>query len=150
MRPNAPGAITWTSRAASSPRPENARGSGAMTEPRALIAPLRRIHEEIRDAVVRACEEAAADDLSRIAHEPDGEGDTIYAVDRVSEDRLLGLAERELRSFGPVVLIAEGLPGGRTAVPKGRSEEEAARRVLGAPTDGPRGLMYPKRSALSP
>ncbi len=118
-----------------------------MTEPRALIAPLRRIHEEIRDAVVRTCEEAAADQLSRIAHDDDGEGDTIYAVDRVSEDRLLGLVERELRSFGPVVLIAEGLPGGRTVVPDGRSEEEAGLRVIVDPIDGTRGLMYQKRSA---
>ncbi len=118
-----------------------------MTEPRALIAPLRRIHEEIRDAVVRTCEEAAADQLSRIAHDDDGEGDTIYAVDRVSEDRLLGLVERELRSFGPVVLIAEGLAGGRTVVPDGRSEEEAGLRVIVDPIDGTRGLMYQKRSA---
>ena len=116
-----------------------------ITDPRALIAPLRRIHEEIRDAVVRACEEVAADDLSRIAHDDDGEGDTIYAVDRVSEDRLLGLVERELGSFGPIVLIAEG--GGRTVVPEGRSEEEAGLRVLVDPIDGTRGLMYQKRSA---
>ena len=120
---------------------------GGMTDPRALIAPLRRIHEEIRDAVVLACEEAAADDLSRIAHEDDGEGDTIYAVDRVSEDRLLGLVERELGSFGPVVVVAEGLPGGRTVVPGGRSEEEAGLRVIVDPIDGTRGLMYQKRSA---
>jgi fructose-1,6-bisphosphatase/inositol monophosphatase family enzyme len=120
-----------------------------MKDPRALIAPLRRIHEEIRDAVVLACEEAAADDLSRIAQEDEGEGegDTIYAVDRVSEDRLLGLVERELGTFGPVVVIAEGLPGGRAMVPQGRSEEEAGLRVIVDPIDGTRGLMYQKRSA---
>jgi fructose-1,6-bisphosphatase/inositol monophosphatase family enzyme len=117
-----------------------------MKDPRALIAPLRRIHEEIRDAVVLACEEAAADDLSRIDHE-DESGDTIYAVDRVSEDRLLGLVERELGSFGPIVVVAEGLPGGRAMVPEGRSEEEAGLRVIVDPIDGTRGLMYQKRSA---
>ena len=120
-----------------------------MKDPRALVAPLRRIHEEIRDAVVLACEEAAGDDLSRIApgDDDDGGGDTIYAVDRVSEERLLGLVERELRSFGPIVLIAEGLPGGRAVVPEGRSEEAAGLRVLVDPIDGTRGLMYQKRSA---
>jgi len=114
-------------------------------EPRALIAPLRRIHEEIRAAVVQACEEAAAGELARVAHE--GEGDTIYAVDRVSEERLAALVERELGSFGPIVLVAEGLPGGRVVLPEGRSEEEAALRVLVDPIDGTRGLMYQKRSA---
>ena len=120
-----------------------------MKDPRALIAPLRRIHEEIRDAVVLACEEAAADDLSRIApgDDDDGEGDTIYAVDRVSEDRLLGLVERELGGFGPIVVVAEGLPGGRTVVPEGRREDDAGLRVIVDPIDGTRGLMYQKRSA---
>ncbi|HEX9202861.1 MAG TPA: inositol monophosphatase [Vicinamibacteria bacterium] len=116
-----------------------------MIEPRALIAPLRRIHEEIRAAVVQACEEAAAGELARVAHE--GEGDTIYAVDRVSEERLAALVERELGSFGPIVLVAEGLPGGRVVLPAGRSEAEAALRVLVDPIDGTRGLMYQKRSA---
>ncbi|PYQ21188.1 MAG: inositol monophosphatase [Acidobacteria bacterium] len=116
-----------------------------MIEPRALIAPLRRIHEEIRAAVVQACEDAAAGDLARVAHE--GEGDTIYAVDRVSEERLAALVERELGSFGPIVLVAEGLPGGRVVLPAGRSEAEAALRVLVDPIDGTRGLMYQKRSA---
>ncbi len=116
-----------------------------MIEPRALIAPLRRIHEEIRAAVVQACEEGAAGELARVAHE--GEGDTIYAVDRVSEERLAALVERELGSFGPIVLVAEGLPGGRVVLPAGRSEAEAALRVLVDPIDGTRGLMYQKRSA---
>ena len=116
-----------------------------MIEPRDLVAPLRRIHEEIRAAVVRACEEAAAGDLARVAHE--GDGDTIYAVDRVSEERLAALVERELGSFGPIVLVAEGLPGGRVVLPAGRSEAEAALRVLVDPIDGTRGLMYQKRSA---
>ncbi len=116
-----------------------------MIEPRSLVAPLRRIHEEIRDAVVRACEEAAAGDLTRVAHE--GEGDTIYAVDRVGEERLGALVERELGSFGPIVLVAEGLPGGRVVLPEGHAEGEAALRVLVDPIDGTRGLMYQKRSA---
>lgn len=116
-----------------------------MSDPRALVAPLRRVHEEIRDAVVRACEEAAAGEMARIAHE--GEGDTIYAVDRVSEERLAELVERELSGFGPVVLVAEGLPGGQVVLPRGRSASEAALRVIVDPIDGTRGLMYQKRSA---
>ena len=45
------------------------------------------------------------------------------------------------------MLVAEGLPGGRVVLPEGRSEAEAALRVLVDPIDGTRGLMYQKRSA---
>jgi fructose-1,6-bisphosphatase/inositol monophosphatase family enzyme len=114
-------------------------------DPRALVAPIRRIHEEIRDAVVAACETAAAGAMAGIAHE--GEGDTIYAVDRVGEDRLRDLVLREIGPFGTVVLVAEGLPGGRTVLPEGRPAGEAVLRVIVDPIDGTRGLMYQKRSA---
>ena len=63
-----------------------------------LLQPLRRIHEEIRAAVVAACEEAVreqSEHLAEVAEE--AEGDTIYAVDRVSEERLVHLFESEMK-----------------------------------------------------
>jgi hypothetical protein len=108
------------------------------------LAPIRRLHAEIRDAVVRACEQAADDDMARVEHE--GEGDTQYAVDRVSDERLVGFLAREIAPKTPLVLIAEGLPGGRVVLPDGAHEEDAVWRVLVDPIDGTRGLMYQKRS----
>jgi fructose-1,6-bisphosphatase/inositol monophosphatase family enzyme len=116
-----------------------------MIEPSALLEPLRRLHAEIRDAVVKACEEAALEDLSKVDRE--AEADTIYAVDRVSEDRLVEFFEREIAPQAPVVLIAEGLEGGKVVLPHGTPEDKAAFRVLVDPIDGTRGLMYQKRSA---
>lgn len=114
-----------------------------------LLQPIRRIHELIRDAVVNACEEAdrnQSDHLQDIAEE-EADGDTIYAVDRISEERLVSLFEREIAPQAPLVLIAEGLPGGKIVLPRSCAEEETAWRIIVDPIDGTRGLMYQKRSA---
>ena len=116
-----------------------------MSNVQTLLAPLRALHEQIREAVVAACEEAAVEELSRVAHE--AEEDTIYAVDRVSETLLIEFFEREIASSAPVVLIAEGVAGGEVVLPRGASEAEARWRVIVDPIDGTRGLMYQKRSA---
>lgn len=114
-----------------------------MTDHRKLLAPLRRIHESIRQAVIDACAAGAAE-LAGVAHEGQG-GDTIYAVDRVSEERLLELVAREIAPLASVVLIAEGLPG-PVVLPHGCAEGDAAFRMIVDPIDGTRGLMYQKRS----
>lgn len=106
---------------------------------------LRRLHERIRDAVVEACEAQAVEELSAIAH--DEEGDTIYAVDRVSEELLIEVVETELATQTPVVLIAEGIEGGQIVLPHGAAEDEATLRIIVDPIDGTRGLMYQKRPA---
>lgn len=112
---------------------------------RALLAPLKRLHAEIRAAVVAATERSAAETMAAIAE--DAEGDTLYAVDRVSEELLLDFFANEIAPWAPLVLIAEGLPGGRVTLPRGLREEDARWRVLVDPIDGTRGLMYQKRSA---
>jgi fructose-1,6-bisphosphatase/inositol monophosphatase family enzyme len=110
-----------------------------------LLEPVRRLHRRIRDSVVSSLARSDIEDLSRVAK--DGEGDTIYAVDRVSEAGILDFFS-ELSLEKPVILMAEGLENhGRAVIPEGASEEEAALRILMDPIDGTRGLMYQKRSA---
>jgi fructose-1,6-bisphosphatase/inositol monophosphatase family enzyme len=116
-----------------------------MNHTEALLAPILRLHAIIRDKVVEACERAALEDLARI--DRDDEGDTIYAVDRVSEELLVDFVDREIAVLAPVVLIAEGLHGGKTVLPRQAQETEAAWRIIVDPIDGTRGLMYQKRSA---
>jgi fructose-1,6-bisphosphatase/inositol monophosphatase family enzyme len=77
----------------------------------------------------------------------DGEGDTIFAIDRIGEDILIEYFEREVASIEPMVLIAEGLPKGKIVLPANTYESNAAWRVIVDPIDGTRGLMYQKRSA---
>jgi fructose-1,6-bisphosphatase/inositol monophosphatase family enzyme len=98
----------------------------------------------IRREVVEACERTSLEALAEVAREE--EGDTIYAVDRISEELLLDFFDKEIAPSGPVVLIAEGLPGGTVVLPQGASEQEALWRIIVDPIDGTRGLMYQKRS----
>jgi hypothetical protein len=110
-----------------------------------LLAKLRTIHDAIRQAVVAACEESAAEQLAMaVGHES---GDTIYAIDRVSE-RVLLEHFAELASRWSCVLIAEGLGAtGRMVLPSGRSADDAEVQIIVDPIDGTRGLMYQKRPA---
>jgi len=108
-----------------------------------LILPLRQLHDRVRDAVVEATERQRLDELADIRR--DDEGDTIYAIDVVSEDMLLELFEGLSRDHS-FVLIAEGLHG-PMVFPRGSSEASATWRIIVDPIDGTRGLMYQKRSA---
>lgn len=117
-----------------------------MTDASTLLGPIRRIHERVRDAVVAACERAQLEQLAAVSDD-ESEGDTIYAIDRVSEDLLVELFERELASTAPLVLIAEGIENGRLVLPRGAQEKDAVWRVIVDPIDGTREVMYQKRSA---
>lgn len=99
----------------------------------------------IRDRVVKECERSSVASLSRVV--ADDEGDTIFGVDRVSEELLVEFIESEIASKVPVVLVAEGIEGGKVVLPRGANEDEAVWRILVDPIDGTRGLMYQKRSA---
>ena len=110
-----------------------------------LLQPLKRLHETIRQTVVDACEHRSLESVAAIAREE--EGDTIYAIDYLTEDLIIDFFSREIASATPIVVIAEGLPGGQLVLPRGASEESAIWRIIVDPIDGTRGLMYQKRSA---
>ena len=116
-----------------------------MNEVGEFLPIIKILHERIRDAVVEACEHSALESLSAIAKEE--EGDTIYAVDRVSEELIVEFFEREIAGKTSVVLIAEGLKTGQVILPRGTDENDAKWRVIVDPIDGTRGLMFQKRSA---
>ena len=116
-----------------------------MSDARSLLEPIRRLHEEIRNAVVAASERVSLEDMARVAKEESG--DTIYAVDEISETMLAESLERTVAARAPVILIAEGLPTGHVVLPRGASEQDAVWRIIIDPIDGTRGLMYQKRSA---
>ena len=111
-----------------------------------LLGPIRRIHERVRDAVVAQCEHAALEELSDVADD-ESQGDTIYAIDSVSEETVVELFANEIATQAPIVLIAEGIAEGQLVLPVGASESDAVWRVIVDPIDGTRGLMYQKRSA---
>jgi len=110
-----------------------------------FLAPIRKLHEQVWRAVVSAGEKSAPADLSSIAR--DEEGDTIYGVDCISEELVVGFFEKEIAAHTPVVLIAEGISGGQIVLPRGTPEDEALWRIIVDPIDGTRCWMYQKRSA---
>jgi len=109
-----------------------------------MLTAIRSIHEKIRDAVTAAAETSQMEELAEVVE--DGEGDTIYAIDRISEDLLVELFERGIAAHTPIVLIAEGLAHGKIVLPRGTAEDDAKWRVIADPIDGTRCLMYQKRS----
>lgn len=109
-----------------------------------LLHLIRRIHEQIRETVVAACESGSRETIAAVCE--DGEGDTIYTIDRISETVLVDLFEKEIASHDPIILIAEGLPGGRIGLPRGIKDSGAIWRIIADPIDGTRPLMYQKRS----
>lgn len=110
-----------------------------------LLEPLRALHEVIVEGVLSATQTQSVDQLSEVAD--DGEGDTIYAVDRVSETLLVAELGRHAERLGGIVLIAEGIAGGELSLPEGREASQCRYRVIVDPIDGTRGYMYQKRPA---
>jgi fructose-1,6-bisphosphatase/inositol monophosphatase family enzyme len=115
-----------------------------MREIRQLLGPVCSLHEKIRASVVEACERSTSGEMAKVVSEQ--EVDTIFALDRVSEELLIDYFEREVAASAPVLLIAEGLSDGQIIMPRGTAESDVVWRIIMDPIDGTRGLMYQKRS----
>ena len=115
-----------------------------MLTPEDMVRRIRKVQAEIRRMVLAHISEQEVESLSAVAGET--EGDTIYAVDRVSEDGLRNLFARELADTA-FVLVGEGLNEAGEVFPEGVAMEDAPYRIIVDPIDGTRGLMYDKRSA---
>ncbi|MDX2052573.1 MAG: hypothetical protein SFV15_09300 [Polyangiaceae bacterium] len=107
---------------------------------------LSELHAAIRSAVVKACESQSIEAVSAIADDSDV-ADTIFAIDKVSEELLHAMLEPHAKRLGGILLIAEGLPEAGLRLPHDQPEESLKWRVIVDPIDGTRGLMYQKRSA---
>lgn len=115
-----------------------------MPDARQLLPAILDLHDRIRTSVVDAFSAQSAGAMSDVAD--DGVGDTIYAVDRVSEETLVAGLEA-IAQDEPLCLVAEGLPPDGLVLPRGASENDCRWRLLVDPIDGTRGLMYQKRPA---
>ena len=104
-----------------------------------LLDRLFELHAHVRERVVAATERQHMETLAAVdRNEP---GDTIYAIDVVSEEIIAEFAETLAREHS-FILVSEGTPAG---VAYGRATPDWV--VIVDPIDGTRGLMYQKRSA---
>lgn len=108
---------------------------------------LCRLQDTIRDAVVRSRARGLAR-LGRVAAVT--AADTIYAVDKVSEEAVLSWLDANWPRAWPVELVMEGLEErGAVTFPVGTAVEKTRWKLILDPIDGTRGLMFDKRSAWS-
>src|SRR6185369_2446878 len=115
-----------------------------MRDRQALLDTILALHAEVRDDIVAATERHGLEAMAAV--DRDDEGDTIYAIDVIGESIVERFAERLARDRA-VVIVAEGVPGGRRTCPDGADPATADCWIIVDPIDGTRGLMYQKRSA---
>jgi hypothetical protein len=99
----------------------------------------------IRDTVIAARVRQAAK-FARVAGVT--AADTIYHIDRVSEEAILSWFERHWPRALPVELVMEGLEGEAVTFPRGTPVRQTMWKCILDPIDGTRGVMYDKRSAF--
>lgn len=114
----------------------------------ALLGRARRLlcalQDHIRDTLV-AARAREAGRFARVASVT--AADTIYHVDRLSEEAILAWFERHWPRDWPVELVMEGLPEGATTFPRDTAPARTQWKCLLDPIDGTRSLMYDKRAA---
>jgi hypothetical protein len=128
-----------------SARIEKLMSSSSILAADQLLAAIRRVHEQVRAAVLKACESQSFEDLCGEA--TTAAGDTIYAIDRIAEEVFLDGVRTEIAVHDPIVLIGEGVEGGSLVLPEAANEADALGRLIVDPIDGTRGLMFQKRPA---
>ena len=103
------------------------------------------LQDSIRDTLLAARDSQAAADFARIASVT--AADTIYQVDRISEEAILAWFEAHWPARWPVELVMEGLEGEAVTFPRGAPVAKTEFKCILDPIDGTRNLMYDKRSA---
>lgn len=107
---------------------------------------LCRLQDAIRDELARSRRPAAS--LRRVAGVTSA--DTIYGIDRVSEETVVSWFEKNWPRQRPVELVMEGLEDGVSVTfPRGTPVSDTLWKCILDPIDGTRSLMYDKRSGWS-
>jgi fructose-1,6-bisphosphatase/inositol monophosphatase family enzyme len=105
---------------------------------------LCQLHAAIRERLL-AARRSRRHDFARITAVT--AADTIYAVDRISEELILDWFEAHWPRAWPVEIVMEGLEGESVTVPAGTPPAKTVFKCILDPIDGTRNLMYDKRSA---
>jgi len=107
---------------------------------------LIELGDHVRHNVIRARQELGIASLSAVSRE--SVADTIYGIDRISEDAITAWFAQHWPETIPVELVMEGVePEYPVTIPTGIPSEKTHARIILDPIDGTRGLMYDKRAA---
>lgn len=107
---------------------------------------LCELQDFIRDAVIKARDEQVGMDWAAISGVT--EADTIYEIDKVSEEAIEHWFENHWPNDEPVQLVMEGIEEDEVVTfPRSTPIEDTKWKCILDPIDGTRGVMYDKRSA---
>ncbi len=116
--------------------------SAQLEQARKLLCALQ---DHIRDTLVVAREKSAAS-FAKIAAVT--AADTIYQVDKITEEAIFAWFERHWPAKWPVQLVMEGIEDDEEVIfPRGTPLAKTVFKCILDPIDGTRNLMYDKRSA---
>src|SRR5436190_14813911 len=103
------------------------------------------LQDDIRDQLIAARDRDARRfaEIARVTA-----ADTIYHVDKLSEEAIFAWFEKHWPRTWPVELVMEGVEGDELATfPRGTLRTKTLFKCILDPIDGTRNLMYDKRSA---
>lgn len=107
---------------------------------------LCQLGDAIRDAVIAGRGGQSVEQLSAVAAE--SAADTIYAIDKLSEDAILAWFAQHWPADEPVELIFEGIDEDHPpCFPQGTAAIDTKWKCILDPIDGTRGIMTDKRPA---
>jgi hypothetical protein len=100
----------------------------------------------VRQSVINARQEKDSADFAAISRQ--SVADTIYGIDRISEDAISVWFAEHWPATIPVELVMEGIdPERSVTIPAGTPPEQTRAKIILDPIDGTRGIMYDKRAA---
>lgn len=104
------------------------------------------LEDSIQSAVIRSRDESGGRDFAEIAAVT--EADTIYQVDKISEEAISEWFEKHWPAEVPVQVVMEGVEDSEPLVfPHGKKVSDTEWKCILDPIDGTRNIMYDKRSA---
>ena len=116
---------------------------GKLRRARRLLCTLQ---DHIRDTLI-AARRRQAGRFARVVAVTSA--DTIYHVDRLGEEAILGWFGRHWPRSWPVEIVMEGLEDGAVTFPSGTPVARTEWKCILDPIDGTRGFMHDKRAAWS-
>jgi hypothetical protein len=102
--------------------------------------------DHVRKRVIDARRESSVGAFAEVSRE--SVADTIYGIDRISEDAIMEWFTEHWPSTIPVELVMEGIdPQRPVTFPAKAPCEQTEAKIILDPIDGTRGIMYDKRGA---
>jgi hypothetical protein len=117
-----------------------------ISEPDRIRELLLDLGDHVRQCIIDVRRANDAADLAAISRE--SVADTIYGIDRISEDAIAAWFPNHWPATIPVELVMEGIdPRHPVTFPAKIPPDETEAKIILDPIDGTRGIMYDKRAA---